>query len=127
MTLSEYRYLQTINGLYDGTVGIRLSAIAAAMDVTKVSVFKAVERLEHDSLIARDARNRVIMTQRGSDTLEKYNILIDWLSGHLEKNCRVSADTARRDAAGAVCAFSDESIAALTEFIKREKEKRHAG
>ena len=127
MTSSEYKYLQTINGLYDGTVGIRLSAIAAAMDVTKVSVFKAVERLEHDSLIARDARNRVIMTQRGSDTLEKYNILIDWLSGHLEKNCRVSADTARRDAAGAVCAFSDESIAALTEFIKREKEKRHAG
>lgn len=127
MTLSEYRYLQTINGLYDGTVGIRLSAIAAAMDVTKVSVFKAVERLEHDSLIARDARNRVIMTQRGSDTLEKYNILIDWLSGHLEKNCRVSADVARCDAAGAICAFSDESISALTEFIKSEKEKRHAG
>ena len=45
MTSSEYKYLQTINGLYDGTVGIRLTAIAAAMEVTKVSVFKAVERL----------------------------------------------------------------------------------
>ena len=127
MTLSEYKYLQTINGLYDGTVGIRLTAIAAAMEVTKVSVFKAVEKLEQEGLIARDAKNRVIMTQHGKDQLEKYNILIDWLSGHLEKNCRVPADTARRDAAGAVCAFSDESIAALTEFIKLEKEKRHAG
>ena len=72
MTLSEYRYLQTINGLYDGTVGIRLSAIAAAMDVTKVSVFKAVERLEHDSLIARDARNRVIMTRYARSAMRAY-------------------------------------------------------
>lgn len=127
MTSSEYRYLLTINGLYNGAAGIRLTAIAAAMEVTKVSVFKAVEKLEQEGLIARDAKNRVIMTQHGKDQLEKYNILIDWLSGHLEKNCRVPADTARRDAAGAVCAFSDESIAALTEFIKREKEKRHAG
>ena len=127
MTLSEYRYLLTINGLYNGAAGIRLTAIAAAMEVTKVSVFKAVEKLEQEGLIARDAKNRVIMTQHGKDQLEKYNILIDWLSGHLEKNCRVPADTARRDAAGAVCAFSDESIAALTEFIKLEKEKRHAG
>lgn len=127
MTSSEYRYLLTINGLYNGAAGIRLTAIAAAMEVTKVSVFKAVEKLELEGLIARDAKNRVIMTQHGKDQLEKYNILIDWLSGHLEKNCRVPADTARRDAAGAVCAFSDESIAALTEFIKLEKEKRHAG
>lgn len=127
MTSSEYRYLLTINGLYNGAAGIRLTAIAAAMEVTKVSVFKAVEKLELEGLIARDAKNRVIMTQHGKDQLEKYNILIDWLSGHLEKNCRVPADTARRDAAGAVCAFSDESMAALTEFIKLEKEKRHAG
>ena len=126
MTLSEYRYLLTINRLYNGAAGIRLTAIAAAMEVTKVSVFKAVEKLEQEGLIAKDAKNRVIMTQHGKDQLEKYNILIDWLSGHLEKNCRVPADTARRDAAGAVCAFSDESIA-LTEFIKLEKEKRHAG
>lgn len=123
MTLSEYRYLLTINRLYNGAAGIRLTA----MEVTKVSVFKAVEKLEQEGLIAKDAKNRVIMTQHGKDQLEKYNILIDWLSGHLEKNCRVPADTARRDAAGAVCAFSDESIAALTEFIKLEKEKRHAG
>lgn len=127
MTLSEYRYLLTINRLYNGASGIRLTAIAAAMEVTKVSVFKAVEKLEQEGLIARDAKNRVIMTQHGKDQLEKYNILIDWLSGHLEKNCRVSADVARCDAAGAICAFSDESISALTEFIKSEKEKRHAG
>lgn len=127
MTLSEYRYLLTINRLYNGAAGIRLTAIAAAMEVTKVSVFKAVEKLEQEGLIARDAKNRVIMTQHGKDQLEKYNILIDWLSGHLEKNCRVSADVARCDAAGAICAFSDESISALTEFIKSEKEKRHAG
>ena len=71
MTSSEYRYLLTINGLYNGAAGIRLTAIAAAMEVTKVSVFKAVEKLEQEGLIARDAKNRVIMTQHGKDQLEK--------------------------------------------------------
>lgn len=125
MTSSELKYLIKINEMYDGTAGIRLTAIAAEMNVTKVSVFKAAERLEQDGCIRRDEKNKVIVTQHGREQLAKYNMLIGWLGGHLEMNCKVPADIARHDAMGAVCAFSEESIAALTEFITKQKENRH--
>ena len=123
MTSAELRYLIAISELYDGTTGIRLTAIAGKMGVTKVSVFKAAERLEQDGCIRRDARNKVVLTMRGYEQLEKYNVLIGWLSGHLERNCKVPAEVARHDAQGAVCAFSEESINALSEFIRKEREK----
>lgn len=123
MTSAELRYLIAISELYDGTTGIRLTAIAGKMGVTKVSVFKAAERLEQDGCIRRDVRNKVVLTMRGYEQLEKYNVLIGWLSGHLERNCKVPAEVARHDAQGAVCTFSEESINALSEFIRKEREK----
>lgn len=125
MTSAELRYLIAINELYDGTKGIKLTAIAERMGVTKVSVFRAAERLELDGCIQRDAKNKVVITKYGYEQLEKYNVLIGWLSGHLERNCKVPADIARHDATGAVCAFSVESIDALTDFIARERKKQH--
>lgn len=125
MTSAELKYLIAISELYDGTKGIKLTAVADKTGVSKVSVFKAVERLEQDGCIQRDAKNKVIVTQRGYEQLEKYNILIGWLSGHLERNCKVPADIAKHDAAGAICAFSEESINALTQFITIQKENRH--
>lgn len=125
MTSSELRYLMAINELYDGTKGVKLTDIAARTGVTKVSVFKAAERLEMDGCIKRDAKNKVVMTPRGHEQLKKYGVLIDWLAGHLERNCKVPADIARHDAAGAICAFSGESVDALTDFIAKEREKHH--
>ena len=123
MTSSELRYLIAVSELYDGTAGVRLTAIAARMNVTKVSAFKAAERLEQEGCIMRDAKNKVVVTQHGYEQLKKYGMLIEWLSGHLEKNCKVPPETARHDAMGAVCAFSQESITALAEFINGKGEK----
>ena len=125
MTSAELRYLIAMNELYDGTKGIKLTAIAEKMGVTKVSVFKAAERLELDGCIQRDAKNKIVITKYGYEQLEKYNVLIGWLSGHLERNCKIPPDIARHDAIGAVCAFSVESIDALTDFIARERNKQH--
>ena len=121
MTSAEFRYLIAINELYDGTVGIKLTSIAEKMSVTKVSAYKAAERLEKNGYIKRDEKNKVVMTEYGYDQLGKYETLIKWLWAHLEKNCGVSPDIAYSDAIGAVCAFSDESRTALAEFIEKRK------
>ena len=94
MTAAELKYLTAINELYDGTIGIKLTSIAEKMGVTKVSVYRAAERLEKNGYIARDKKNKVIMTEDGYDQLEKYTVLIEWLSGHLQKNCKVSHEIA---------------------------------
>ncbi len=122
MTSAELKYLIAIDELYDGTVGIKLTAIAAKMGVTKVSVYKAAERLEKNGYIARNEKNKVVMTEYGYEQLGKYSALIEWLSGHLQRNCKVSAEIAHNDAIGAACAFSDESRSALAEFIQKAKE-----
>ena len=114
-----------INELYDGTAGIKLTAIAARMNVTKVSVYRAVERLEKNGYIKRDEKNKVVMTEYGYEQLEKYNVLIGWLSSHLQMKCGVSAEIAHADAIGAACAFSEESRTALAEFIEEAKEKQN--
>ena len=53
MTSAELKYLNAINELYDGTAGIKLTSIATKMNVTKVSVYRAVERLEKHGYIMR--------------------------------------------------------------------------
>ena len=121
MTSAELKYLIAINELYDGTAGIKLTAIAAKMNVTKVSVYRAAERLENHGYVKRDEKNKVVMTDYGYKQLKEYNMLIGWLSNHLQRNCKGSAEIAYNDAIGAVCAFSDESRNALAEFIREKK------
>ena len=122
MTSAELKYLMAIDGLYDGTVGIKLTAIAAEMNVSKVSVYRAAERLERNGYIRRDEKNKVVINPSGYEQLEKYNILIGWISSHLREKCGVSADVAYHDAIGAACEFSEESRNAIAAFANRQKE-----
>ena len=114
MTSAELKYLIAISELYDGVAGVSLTAAAEKMQVTKASAHKSVMHLEQCGYIRHNEKNKIIVTESGYERLEKYGMLIGWLTGHLQKNCHVSA---KNDAIGAVCAFSEESIQGLTSFI----------
>ena len=123
MTSAELKYLLAIDALYEGAAGVKLTAIAAKMNVSKVSVYRAAERLERNGYIRRDEKNKVVIDPYGYEQLEKYRILIRWISGHLMEKCGVPADTAYNDAIGAACEFSDESRNAIAAFAVRRKEE----
>lgn len=123
MTSAELKYLIAIDALYDGTAGVKLTAIAAKMNVTKVSVYRAVERLERNGYIRRDEKNKIVINDYGYEQLAKYNILIGWISNHLRQKCGVSAEIAYNDAIGAACEFSEESRNAIAAFVWSQKEK----
>ena len=126
MTSAELKYLIAIDQLYDATAGIKLTAIASKMNVSKVSVYRAAERLERNGYIRRDDRNKVIIAAYGYEQLEKYNILIQWISTHLREKCGVSAEIAYNDAIGAACEFSEESRNAIAAFAcGRHEEDAH--
>lgn len=124
MTAAELKYLIAIDGLYDGTAGIGLTAIAAKMNVSKVSVYRAAERLERNGYIRRDEKNKVVIDPYGYEQLEKYSILIQWISGHLREKCGVSADIAYNDAIGAACEFSEASRNAIAAFARNSHESK---
>lgn len=120
MTSAELKYLIAISELYDGTEGIKLTAVAAKMNVTKVSVYRAAERLEKNGYIRRNEKNKIVLSQYGCEQLERYNILIQWISGHLREKCKVSPEIAYHDAIGAACAFSEESRSSIAAFVKSQ-------
>ena len=122
MTSAELKYLMAIDALYDGAAGIKLTAIASKMNVSKVSVYRAAERLEKNGYIRRDERNKVVINPYGYEQLEKYRILTQWISDHLREKCGVSADIAYNDAIAAACEFSDESRCAIAAFVGKNKE-----
>ena len=121
MTSAELKYLIAIDGLYDGIAGIKLTAIAEKMNVSKVSVYRAAERLERNGCIRRDEKNKVVMAPFGYEQLEKYNILVQWISTHLREKCGVSADIAYNDAIGAACEFSEASRNAIAAFAQNRQ------
>ena len=120
MTVSELKYLTAINELYEGTAGIKLISIADKMKISKVSVYKAVVKLDEKGYVKRDENNKVIMTAQGHEQLDLYNKLIGYINRHLQQSCRVSAETAYNDAVSAVCALSEESRQALIARIAEQ-------
>ena len=65
MTSAELKYLLAIEELYDGKIGIKLTTIAAKINVTKVSVYRAMERLEKNGYIRHDEKNKVVINTYG--------------------------------------------------------------
>ena len=118
MTSAELKYLIAIDELYNDNSGIKLTDIGSKLNVTKVSVYRAAERLERGGYIRRDEKKKITMTELGYSQLAEYMTIIRWLGTHLEFHCNVPKEVAYRDAGGVVCAMSDESRHGLAEFIK---------
>lgn len=123
MTAAELRYLIAIDDLYDGKNGVKLTDIASKVCVSKVSVYRAVERLEKSGYVERNDKNKVILREYGKNQLSDYMEIIDFIRIHLEKQCGTPQDIAYNDALGAACAFSDVSREKITEIIKSCKFK----
>ncbi len=118
MTSAELKYLIAIDELHNDNAGIKLTDIGSKLNVTKVSVYRAAERLERGGYIRRDEKKKITMTELGYLQLAEYMTIIKWLGAHLEIHCNVPKEIAYKDASGVVCAMSDESRHGLAEFIK---------
>lgn len=124
MTVAELRYLIATSELCEGENGVKLTEIAARMGVTKVSVYRAVERLEKSGYVKRNEKNKVVMTEGGQSILAEYMVIVRFIRKHLEKNCATPAETAYQDALGVACALSDisrSSIAVCMEKAEAEE------
>ena len=117
MTVAELRYLITIDEIHSETgIGVKLTDIANKMGVSKVSVYRAAERLEKNGYAARDEKNKVVITESGKKQLEEYMVIINYIRAHLEKYFGTSADMAYQDAIGIACSIGDYSRAKAAEF-----------
>ena len=109
MTSAELKYLIAIEELYDGINGVKLTDIAAKVYVSKVSVYRAVERMHKNGYVERNDNNKVVLTDFGKKELVVYKKTLRFFEEQLEKICYISSDIAYADALCLACALSDIS------------------
>lgn len=124
MTVSELKYLIAADEIANREQNVGITAISQKMNVTKVSVYRGIERLAGNGYITRD-KKKIRFTEKGKAALAEYKIIIGFICKHLEFHCGVSAAIAYGDALGVACSFSDESRKAVVGFIESlGKEKK---
>lgn len=123
MTASELRYLIALEELYDGKVGVKLTSIAEKCGVTKVSVYRAIERLENNGYVKRTATNKIAISECGAEVLAEYKDCMSVVQWSLESNCKIPYAIAYKDALNTVCCISEQSREAIIDFLNYKGKK----
>ncbi len=127
MTPSEYKYLSALDNLYDGIRGVKLTDLANATGVTKVSAHNAAEKLEAVGLLDHAADGKIAITDKGRTAVREVRIAAAYLSDMLEKFCWIDADAAAAEAVNAVCALTDRTRAVVAKTVAEYKKMESDG
>ena len=120
MTYSEFRYLWNVREVEKDNVA-RLRDITNIMTVTKVSVFRALERLEKGGYVQKNNERKIFLTEKGRVFLEEYEQAIFFLKQKLLAYAGLEDCMAQEEAMRLVCVLSDESRKVIVqEWQKRE-------
>ena len=117
MSSSELRYLIAANELAEQLETVKQTDVANKLGVTKVSTYNAIERLREKGLVEKNER-KIVLTERGKETLGEYMTIIRFISSHLSLHCGTPAAQAYDDALNAACAFSETTRNGVAEFIR---------
>lgn len=119
MTVAELKYLIAVKELIDTSVenSVKLTDIAIKMSVSKVSVYRAMDRLEKSGYVTRDDKGKILLLDYGENQVIKYKILAEYITKHLENYCDVTNDIAYNDAIAVACALSEESITGVKKYL----------
>ena len=109
MTYSEFRYLWNVREVEKDNVA-RLKDITNVMTVTKVSVFRALERLEKGGYVQKSKDRKIYLTEKGRGFLKEYEQAIFFLKEKMLQFAGIEEDTAEEEEGmRIVCVLSDES------------------
>ena len=120
MTYSEFRYLWNVREVEKDNVA-RLRDITNIMTVTKVSVFRALERLEKGGYVQKSKDRKICLTEKGRTFLEEYEQAIFFLKEKMLQFAGIEEDTAEEEAMRIVCVLSDESRGRIVRAWQKRK------
>ena len=121
MSSSELRYLIAASVIAKQIDIVKQTDLANKLQVSKVSVYNAVEKLKEKGFIEKNER-KILLTKKGEEILDEYMVIIRFMSVHLSLHCGTSEKQAYEDALNATCAFSDATRNGIARFIKLKRE-----
>ena len=101
MTYSEFRYLWNVREMEKDNVA-RLKDITNVMTVTKVSVFRALERLEKGGYVQKSKDRKIYLTEKGRGFLKEYEQAIFFLKEKMLQFAGIEEDTASDESRGKI-------------------------
>lgn len=93
------------------------------MTVTKVSVFRALERLEKGGYVQKSKDRKIYLTEKGRGFLKEYEQAIFFLKEKMLQFAGIEEDTAEEEAMRLVCVLSDESRKMIVRAWQKRKGK----
>lgn len=115
---SKENYLETILILQNRRGDVRSVDIAAEMDFSKPSVSVAMKNLRNEGCIVVDENGRITLTKEGKEiaerVYERHLLFTEWLI-----SMGISEETAAEDACRMEHCLSEESFAAIKNYIKK--------
>ncbi len=115
---SKENYLETILILQNRRGEVRSIDIAAEMDFSKPSVSVAMKNLRNEGCIVVDENGRITLTKEGKEiaerVYERHLLFTEWLI-----SMGISEETAAEDACRMEHCLSEESFAAIKNYIKK--------
>ncbi|HCD70687.1 MAG TPA: hypothetical protein DEQ68_08705 [Ruminococcaceae bacterium] len=115
---SKENYLETILILQNRRGEVRSVDIAAEMDFSKPSVSVAMKNLRNEGCIVVDENGRITLTKEGKEiaerVYERHLLFTEWLI-----SMGISEETAAEDACRMEHCLSEESFAAIKNYIKK--------
>ena len=112
MTVSELRYLMAVARMGGDCGRTSGSEVARCMNVSRVSVFRALGRLERAGLALKGEDKCVRLTEAGLRVLEEYSALSRMLKAHLMR-AGLAEDAAESESLKMACAMGEEARRAV--------------
>ncbi len=113
-------YVELIQDLIDQQGEARAADIAAALEVSHVTVTKTVQRLQRDGLVTSLPYRSIFLTEEGRALAEsmrrKHQIVLGFLNA-----LGVPPEIAESDAEGIEHHVSDATLAAMEKFARQSK------
>lgn len=126
LTHSIEDYLEMIYILSQEDQSIRITDIAARMQVRKSSIVSAVKKLEHCGFVQHEPYGSIILTpegiSQGSEVYRKHIVLKTFFSEILG----LSEEIAEKDACNFEHYISDQTVSAIVKLAEKlQKEKKN--
>lgn len=119
MTASELKYLIATNELSVNCGCAKMADIARHLNVSKVSVCRAVERLSTSGYVEQSGK-KILLTEFGKAAVGEYLLVVDFLVNKLETHCHTPKGDAFEEAIVAACALGEISRNGILSIVKNK-------
>jgi Mn-dependent DtxR family transcriptional regulator len=113
-------YIEVIYSLGEARDPVRLTDIAARLELTKASVSRAVKTLKEEGLIEHERYGTLMLTEHGLDTAREIARRHKLFKHFFTNILGLPEDIAERDACRIEHVVSQQTVAAMEEFIERQ-------